>query len=140
MHLNVYTDGSSRKNGAFWVGTYAFAVYENDKSTPFHVESKAMKNATNNIAELMAAIAAINYINHHYPLASITIYTDSNYLLTGVKKSSGHKTNTQVWAIMTRLLQNRKAPIQFEKVPAHSSNIGNNQVDSLARKTLRSLF
>lgn len=84
-HINVYTDGGCRNNGQKNnIGGYGIVI--DAGSTIPHFEDYAYEfNTTNNRMELEAVVKSLvllyGVINWEYLYPSVTIYTDSNYVV-----------------------------------------------------------
>ncbi len=140
--IKVYTDGSCLGNPGN--GGWAFLIInENDISYRAGFE----RNATNNRMELMAAIKALEFLNHHN---DINLNTDSNYVKQGITnwifnwKKNNWKTsskkpvkNKELWERLDEL--NLSKNINWSWVKAHNVDEFNNQVDILARKAAENL-
>ena len=137
-NLVIYTDGSysSARNQ----GGLAFVVTENDKEIARF--SKAYKNVTNNKMELAAVILALAYIKE--PIDSLTIKTDSMYVIGCATKGWKRKKNRDLWDrfdiahIKAKALV--KQPIEFVWVEGHASDSFNNLCDSLAVSASKELI
>lgn len=126
----IYTDGSysSARNQ----GGLAFVITENEQEIARF--SKAYKNVTNNKMELGAVILALASIKK--PIDSLTIKTDSMYVIGCATKGWKRKKNVKLWETFDKVFEKAQAlvntPIEFLWVEGHSSNSFNNLCDSLA--------
>ncbi|KAL0490181.1 ribonuclease H [Acrasis kona] len=135
----VYTDGSCLDNGQpnarAGIGVF-FGT--ND---PRNVSEILPGIATNNRAELSAAIRALEIIPH----GDIEIRTDSNYLITGITiyikkwKTNNFKTysnkpvkNDDLFKKLDYLISSRTGAVKWTLIEAHSGDFGNTQADILA--------
>ena len=97
--------------------------------------------------ELMAAIQALEALNQPY---SVTLYSDSKYVLQGITewivnwKKRGWKTaankpvkNEDLWRRLDAAMQ--KHEIDWLWVKGHSGNPGNEKADQLANQGVDSL-
>lgn len=73
--VNIYVDGSSRKNGK--EGGYGVVVLMNNQID--YEYSEQFENVTNNQMELKAIIHALILIDDRYPEEECVIYSDSAY-------------------------------------------------------------
>ena len=133
----IYTDGACRGNpgpGGWgvvmrWQGTEK-ELYGFDPVT------------TNNRMELMAAIQALEALQRP---ATVTLYTDSKYLLDGITKwipnwqRNGWKTaakkpvkNEDLWRRLTDAM--RPHDVDWVWVKGHAGDPGNERADALARR------
>ena len=126
----IYTDGSysSARNQ----GGLAFVVTEDDKEVCRF--SKAYKNVTNNKMELGAVILALASIKK--PIDSLTIKTDSMYVIGCATKGWKRKKNVKLWEYFDKVFTKAQAlvknPIEFLWVEGHASDSYNNLCDELA--------
>jgi ribonuclease HI len=138
--VNVYTDGSLiKKNGYESCGYGIYIPKYNIK-----IGNILKKNKTNNRAELIAIIDAIQYLIKKQE-KNICIYTDSTYSIlifgnTGKKyEKKGYK-NVKNCDLVKKVnqLQKQDINLSFHHVRAHSGNIenendiGNDIVDEIA--------
>lgn len=146
--FRVYTDGSTRKNGAVdAVGAWAFAIY-NDSGTCLHYKSSATKGTTNNREELKAILSAIDeLLEIAGDFFNATIYSDSAYIINCVNQKwyknwqkNGWLTskkepvlNQDLWKKLIPYFEDSR--FNFQKVKGHANDEYNNFVDSLAQKT-----
>ena len=140
--IEVFTDGSCLGNPGN--GGWAFLV--NNKGV-ISSRSGYKLDTTNNQMELIAAIKAIEYLINH---EKINIYTDSNYVKSGITswitnwKKNNWKTvskspvkNKDLWERLDKLNCSKK--IEWKWVKAHETNKLNNEVDLLARQAAETL-
>lgn len=131
----IHTDGACRGNpGPGGWGAILSAGHKVKELSG--VESPT----TNNRMEMMAAICALEALTQP---ASITLYTDSTYLLKGVTewmegwKKRGWRTaarkpvkNRDLWERLSELIEQHE--IQWVWVKGHSGHPGNERADLLA--------
>lgn len=126
----IYTDGSY--SSARDQGGLAFVAVQDDLEV--YRYSKAYKKVTNNKMELGAVILALASIKK--PIDSLTIKTDSMYVIGCATKGWKRKKNVSLWEQFDKVLQKAQAlvktEIKFEWVEGHASNSFNNLCDSLA--------
>lgn len=126
----IYTDGSY--SSARDQGGLAFVATENEKE--LYRYSKAYKGVTNNKMELGAVILALGSIKQ--PIDSLTIKTDSMYVIGCATKGWKRKKNVSLWEQFDKVFAKAQAlvktKIEFEWVEGHASNSFNNLCDSLA--------
>jgi ribonuclease HI len=131
--LVIYTDGSSRGNPG--PGGYGAILMWGDKRKEL---SAGYRLTTNNRMELLAVITALENLKQKN--ISLTIYTDSQYIVKAVKERwldnwiktnfKGGKKNKDLWL---RYYQLSKAfKIHFQWVKGHADNPFNNRCDELA--------
>jgi len=131
--LIIYTDGSSRGNPG--PGGYGALLIWGDKKKEI---SGGYRLTTNNRMELMGVIMALE--NLKIEQISLTIYTDSKYIVDSVEKGwlknwiktdfKGGKKNKDLWMRFFQL--SKKFKIQFKWVKGHADNPYNNRCDVLA--------
>ena len=142
----VYIDGSCIRNGAS-TAQAGYGLYWGDQhpwncSNPLPQDGTA--TATNNKAELAAAIKALHIARDH-KLEQLIIYSDSNYVIQGITewvnkwKENGWKTaggedvkNKEVWIELSKLSEASTTKITWKHVAAHSGISGNEEADKLA--------
>ena len=128
--MTIYTDGSYSQ--ARNQGGLAFVAIENDKEIARF--SKSYKNVTNNKMELGAVIMALAFVKN--PIDSLTIKTDSMYVIGCATKGWKRKKNVNLWNQFDKVLAKTqelvKTDIQFEWVKGHDNNSFNNLTDELA--------
>lgn len=131
--LIIYTDGAARGNPG--PGGYGTILMWGDRVKEL---SAGYRLTTNNRMELMAVIAALKALTKEN--ISLTIYTDSQYVLNSVEKKwldnwvrtdfKGGKKNKDLWMEYYHLA--KKYKITFVWVKGHADNIYNNRCDELA--------
>lgn len=126
----IYTDGaysSSRNQGGIGIvvlrdGEYVFKY------------SKGFQETTNNQMELMAVIIALRAIKNK--IHSLTIYSDSMYVIGCATLGWKRKKNVELWMKFDEAFNKAKnlvkEPIHFEHVKGHSDNTYNNLCDEIA--------
>jgi ribonuclease HI len=110
----------------------------NDMAEKIKELSAGYRLTTNNRMELMAVIAALQALTKKN--ISLTIYTDSQYVLNSVQKKwldnwvrtdfRGGKKNKDLWMQYYHLAKDYT--INFVWVKGHAENIFNNRCDELA--------
>lgn len=98
--------------------------------------SKMYKNTTNNRMELQAIITALSSFKNK--VDSITIWSDSQYVIGTITKGWKRSKNLDLWAkfdeIETKVLSNICSEIKYEWVKGHADNEFNSQADKIANK------
>ena len=153
MKYSIYTDGSTKNNGAEdAIGGWGYVVVNTECNVMIAGSSGIEEGTTNQRMELMAAIQGIKAIAPFtsFPEDSVVIYTDSAYLhncfaqkwyvnwqKNGWKNSKKEKVaNRDLWEQLIPYFSSGN--YQFEKVKGHSDNstiheIWNNYVDQIAQ-------
>lgn len=141
-HVELYTDGACSGNP----GPGGWGALLRYKTTEKEL-SGAESDTTNNRMELMAAIEGLKAIKRS---CSVTLYTDSKYVLQGVTewmdgwKARDWKTadkkpvkNQDLWMLLDEQVQ--RHTITWEWVKGHAGHIENERVDELARLAIKTL-
>lgn len=134
----VYTDGAYsplRDQGGIGV----VLLDENDKV--LYQYSKAFKGVTNNKMELAAVIVALLLIKT--PISSLTIKTDSQYVIGCATKGWKRKKNVKLWKKFDDIIAEKKkliSDIKFEWVKGHADNYYNDLCDELAVAATKELL
>lgn len=150
MRLRVYTDGACSKNPG--PGGWGAIILEDEKC---EVIGGNAKETTNNKMELQAVISALQFIlyaEEYNDVESVTIYSDSAYIVNAINlnwvnqwKIRGWKTkcyepvkNLHFWKTLMSLLKIAKQKIgksvTFIKVKGHDGNCFNEIADKEARR------
>ena len=120
----VYTDGaySAMRNQ----GAIAFIILKNDKVVCRF--SKAINNTTNQRAEQLACIYALESIKTP---SNITLYSDSAYVVNTYNEGWKRKANLDLWGRLDNA-KDKHNNVSFIHVKGHSDNYYNNLCDYLA--------
>lgn len=133
--IEIYTDGSSLGNP----GPGGFGVILKWKDLKKEV-SKGYRKTTNNRMELLAVIEALKLLNDKAKDKTITIHTDSKYVMDAVvkgwvynwqKKNFKDKANADLWRKFLQIYPHYK--VKFEWVKGHSGHTENERCDQLAK-------
>ncbi len=136
---SIYTDGACTGNPG--PGGWGVVVYFSDGS--IHEMGDASPHTTNNKMEMQAAIAALQFLQTSQQAESITLHTDSEYLINcvtkwvkgwkkkGWKKSDGKPVQNQ--DLLETLDELNTQQVKWQHVRGHSGNIGNERCDAIAR-------
>lgn len=129
ISYECYTDGaysSVRNQGGIGV------VFLRNGEKVFE-KSQGYKDTTNNQMEIVATLLVLKSFKS--PVDSITIYTDSMYVIGCATKGWKRKKNVTLWKMfdlefdrVSKLCSN----ITFQHVKGHADNYWNNYVDKLA--------
>ncbi len=139
----IYTDGACSGNPGPG-GWGAILMYKDTKKEI----SGGLKDTTNNIMELTAALEALKLLK--FP-CEVDLYSDSSYLVNGFSqgwiynwKENNWRTsnkepvkNKEIWEQIYSFTQIHK--VNFIKVKGHSDNEYNNRCDELARNAIKTL-
>ena len=140
--VEIFTDGACSGNPG--TGGYGAILKYNG-----HVKeiSEGFKCTTNNRMELLAAITALEMLKE---ACSVTLYSDSKYLVDSVNlgwiekwKSNGWKRNSKEKAknidLLVRLItQLEKHSVKFIWVKGHDGHTENERCDTLATTAAKS--
>ena len=124
----IYTDGACSGNP----GPAGFGVFVENGPRPAEI-SGFLGDATNNIAELEAIGAALEWVESES--CPIDLYTDSSYSIGVLTKGWKAKANQ---TLIARIRRQVKACIglQLHWVKGHAGLPGNEKADELARKAI----
>lgn len=135
--IDIFTDGACKGNPGPG-GWGAIIIHSAEHVQEFGGHDK---QTTNNRMEMLAAIRAIENIED--TALKIRIFTDSNYLVQGMKSwLSGWKkkgwvnsskkpvANKELWLALDQL--NSKYQIEWHHVRGHSGHPGNERADEIA--------
>lgn len=127
--LTIYTDGAcqvSTGNG----GVGVVFIKDNEIIYQFN---KHFKDVTNNQMEIMAVIYALHAISTNFD--SITVVSDSQYVLGCINKGWKRKKNQNYWQLFDQVYNKAKEfcpDIKFEWTKGHNIDEYNNLADRLA--------
>lgn len=140
MTLNIYVDGACKGNPGVG-GWGVHIIYEHS----VHNFCGGEENTTNNRMELLAAIRALEFLEHP---TKVNLFTDSQYVQKGItewikkwKKNNwitSTKTpvkNDDLWKLLDELC--KKHTVHWNWVKGHSDNQGNIIADSLANEGIK---
>ncbi|MCI5047080.1 MAG: ribonuclease HI [Aquisalinus sp.] len=140
--IHIYTDGACSGNPG--PGGWGVLIQrENEEEELYGGEIET----TNNRMEMMAAIKALE----HIPAGeSVTLHTDSTYVMKGITewikgwKAKGWKNsqkkpvkNKDLWLALDELVSTRQVTWQWVK--GHAGNEGNERADALANQGMDSI-
>ena len=119
----IYTDGaySSLRNQ----GGIAFTILDGDKE--ICTKFKTFKNTTNNRMELLSVIYALKMFKTK---VTVTIISDSQYVVKGYNDNWSKNKNSDLWAILLELIDKHDVTLTWTK--GHAKNKYNEKVDLLA--------
>ena len=135
---SIYTDGACTGNPG--PGGWGVVIYFNDGS--IHEMGNSSPQTTNNRMEMQAAISALQFLKETQQRDSVTLYTDSKYLIDcvtkwvhGWKKKSWTKSDGKPVLNQDLLLtldQLNSKQVKWQHVRGHSGNPGNERCDRIA--------
>ena len=140
--IDIYTDGACRGNPGPG-GWGALLIYKDTDKAIYGGE----KNTTNNRMEMTAIIEALKIVKMD---CTITLYTDSKYVMDGITKwlpnwkkkgwiTSNKKPvkNKDLWQILEESIS--KHNIEWRWVKGHAGIPGNEKADELANQGIDEL-
>ncbi len=141
--VTIYTDGACSGNPGPG-GWGAILMYGDNKKEI----SGGIKNTTNNVMELTAALEALKLLK--FP-CEVDLYSDSAYLVNGFSKgwiynwqrnnwqtaSKEPVKNKEIWEAIYKMTKVHS--VKFIKVKGHSDNVFNNRCDEMARNAIKNL-
>lgn len=107
MRIRVFTDGGARGNPG--VAGYGVYIEDENKNTLFE-EAKFLGIKTNNEAEYLGLIGALDWINYNAREAEIEINSDSQLLVRQMQGKYKVKADNlkKLWLIAQSLCNNKK--------------------------------
>ena len=139
VKYEIYTDGAySSKNNTGGVGIVI--LRDGHLIQKFN---KSYKDTTNNKMELMAVIFALKSVKQ--PIDSLTIYSDSMYVIGCATLGWKRKKNVLLWKLFDEVYEDAKklaSEINFVHVKGHQKNTDyyskwNNLADNLANSATK---
>lgn len=140
-NIEIYTDGSSLGNP----GPGGWGAVFVDKDKIIKEFGGFSKDTTNNRMELQAVIETLKYMNKNNKMDSVTIFADSNYVLSGITswifnwEKNGWRTankkevmNQDLWKEFIILVRECNLKINWGKVKGHSGHFYNDRADEIA--------
>ena len=127
--LICFTDGACRVS----TGDGGVGVVFTDGEKVVHQFNKYFSNVTNNQMEIMAVIYALHAISSDFD--SITVLSDSQYVLGCINKGWKRKKNQNYWQLFDKVYSKAKkfcSDIKFEWIKGHNIDEYNNLADRLA--------
>ena len=128
LGLVIYTDGACHVTTR--IGGIGVVFTKDNKLISLY--NKQFTNVTNNQMELLAVMYALSAIKD---TDSVTIYSDSQYVLGCITKGWKRKKNVKLWHKFDKVYKlalNKCPNIKFEWVKGHNDSIFNNMADKLA--------
>ena len=134
--INIYTDGACSGNPG--PGGYGAILAYNDHRKEL---SGGFRDTTNNRMELMAAIVALEYLREP---CTVTVVTDSQYIVNAVEKRWVYRWKANGWMrnkkekainpdLWDRLLQQLdRHQVRFQWIRGHNGHPENERCDELA--------
>ena len=122
--VTIYCDGACSGNpgNAGWGAVLIHGDYHKEFSG-------FIGHATNNIAEVMAAVEALKLLK--WP-CKVTVISDSKYLVEGAKGAWNITTNLDVWEALGSVVNERQHQVSYQWVKGHSGDKWNERANVLA--------
>lgn len=124
-HYIIYTDGGCDHNPG-GRGGYG-AVVINEETGEYRELSGGYLATTNNRMEVMAAIKAIETVSIG---SSITLISDSQYLVKTLEGEYSRKKNRDLWKMLDEAMEGKEVAAQW--IRGHKGNENNEKCDRLA--------
>jgi ribonuclease HI len=131
--VEIYTDGSADPNPGY--AGYAAVLIARDESNRVVKEAVVSGNeahATNNRMELMAAIAGLSALKSQ---STVTVYSDSQYLVKTMTDGWRRSKNQELWQQLDELSE--RHTVTFEWVRGHNGNYYNEWAHREAEKQMQ---
>lgn len=131
MRIRVFTDGGARGNPG--IAGYGIYIEDVDKKTLFE-EAKFLGVKTNNEAEYLGLIGALDWIDNNLTEAEIEINSDSQLLVRQMQGKYKVKAENlkKLWLLAQNLSKNKK--IIYKEIRREL----NSRADALANKAMDS--
>lgn len=127
-HLTIYTDGGSRGNPG--QAAYGFVIY-NESNEKLYEEGQRLGITTNNVAEYMGVIKALEWIEKNTRVHAIDVYLDSQ--LVASQLSGIFKVKTEhirdLFLTVKKLEQKLSAHIVYTAVPREKNTEADRMVN-----------
>ena len=120
--IEIFTDGSS--HGSVGPGGWAAIIIEGGQR---RVRSGNESETTNNRMDLTAAIRGLEETPEG---TTVTVLSDSQYLVNTVTRDSKRKANQDLWAVLNRLISQRE--IRWELAQADSVSPEKEEANAIA--------
>ncbi len=139
----IFTDGSCLGNPG--PGGWAFLVVKkvgSNKGKKIKLRSGKLDVTTNNLAEMKAMKEALLYIKQRCKSTTVTIYTDSKYVMNCLLRVWQPKIHLDKWRKLYSLIENT---IHVKWIKAHTTNKGframcNSIVDERAKNEAKEVL
>lgn len=143
--IEIYTDGSTRKNGQANGGQGAWGFIAVVNNQIIQESAEQIYNTTNQQCEMRAVLEACKWANENYPNNAKIIYSDSAYVINCYKDKWYTKWINNGWIgsnkqpVKNREFWEKLIPyfdnmlFTFNKVKGHADNEYNNEIDNLVQ-------
>lgn len=130
--INIYTDGSVKLENGKGIGGWSFLIESRGHSI---ITNGVLFDAEASLMELIAIIKALEALENIETKAKIYIFTDSQYVIDGVKKTP--KNYKEYWDKLTPLLKRHNPALN--KIKVHSGHKQNELCDKMAKSAASNL-
>jgi len=120
--VEIFTDGSSTPSKSGY--GFLMRAVRNGEVLKEKEGSEEIPHTTNNRAEITAVIEGLRELKYR---SSVTIYSDSQYVVKTMKKQWKRKTNHDLWEKLD--IEVKKHNVKFRWIPRESNQIA----DGLSR-------
>lgn len=127
----IYTDGGCAINPS-GPGAYGTVIISTDTGEITEL-SQGYSSTTNNRMEIMAVIAALEFVKK----GSVSLYSDSQYVLNTISGKFRQKKNLDLWEKLNSLCENFELDLHW--VRGHNGNKYNERCDKMCTKTMYDL-
>ena len=124
MMIDVYTDGACSGNPGR--GGWAAVIVDGGGKRSLHGSEE---RTTNNRMEMLAVIKGLEAVPES---ASVTVNSDSEYVINTMTRNWRRNANKDLWARLDAAAAARK--VRWNKVPAHSGVALNEEADAMAAR------
>ena len=124
MMIDVYTDGACSGNPGR--GGWAAVIVDGGGKRSLHGSEE---RTTNNRMEMLAVIKGLEAVPES---ASVTVNSDSEYVINTMTRNWRRNANKDLWARLDAAAAARR--VRWNKVPAHSGVALNEEADGLAAR------
>lgn len=122
--IDVYTDGACSGNPGR--GGWAAIIVDGGGKRSLHGSEE---NTTNNRMEILAVIKGLEAVPRS---ASVTVHSDSEYVISTMTRNWKRNANRDLWARLDSAAAARS--VRWRKVPGHSGVALNEEADELAAR------
>lgn len=134
MEIKIYTDGGSRGNPG--ISGFGLVIFD-EKDNIIHQESKFLGIKTNNEAEYLGLIAALEWLdqNHKkYQITGVSFFSDSQLLVRQLQGKYKVKSPNLIglYQQSIKILNKLNLPFQFNDIRRHLNTLA----DELANQAM----
>jgi ribonuclease HI len=136
MMIELYTDGAAIPNPGRGGAGFVLMAVHSDGTILKRLERGVYlgDRVTNNAAEISAVIEGLKALTK--PAQTITVYTDSQYVVNVGNGDWGIKANNELWRELFGLIEDGKHQVTFKWVRGHDGNEFNEVAHNLANRAV----